>query len=185
MTTSSVPVSTRRTLLRSALSWAVTIGVALGVWWMVTTLGLTVGVVRSGSMEPTFARRDSVLAIGTNIRAPQMNDVVIATPTLGNDVLPPTVHRIVGRVDRGWVTQGDANPSVDPWYLTDSDIQAVVLRSIPTSKLTVSPLMLALVLGVAAMFILWPRSKDPDDTQTDEDAQAAADTPALTPSTGT
>lgn len=186
MTTSSPPVSTSRTLLRSGLSWAVTIGAAAGVWWVVTTLGLTVGVVRSGSMEPTFAPRDSVLAIGTNIRTPQMNDVVIATPTLGKDVLPPTVHRIVGRVDRGWVTQGDANPSIDPWYLTDGDIQAVVLRPIPTSKLAVSPLMLALVLGATAMFILWPRSKDSDeDAQTDEDVQTAADTPSLTPTTGT
>jgi len=69
--------------------------------------------VETGSMEPTLDPGDGFVAIPAELTGgPERNDVVVFTAKKieGGGL---TTHRIVGETDRGYITQGDANPATD------------------------------------------------------------------------
>ena len=66
--------------------------------------------VETGSMEPTIKAGDGFVAIPSAIAGDiGQGDVVIFEATDGS----LTTHRVVGETDRGYITQGDANPFTD------------------------------------------------------------------------
>lgn len=147
---------------KTILSWTITIGACLGMWWCVNTTGTHIGIVKSGSMTPTLNVKDAVIGIGPQIKPPQIGDVIIAQPTLGKEKLPPTVHRIVEKNEKGWITKGDNNPSVDPWYVTENDIDAVMVTTLPLSKITINPGLIGILLTIGAVLYLWPKTNEND-----------------------
>jgi len=74
---------------------------------------ILLGYVETGSMEPALAPGDGFVAVPSAIAGdPKPGDVVTfeAEELQGGGL---TTHRIVGETERGYVTQGDANPFTD------------------------------------------------------------------------
>jgi signal peptidase len=71
------------------------------------------GFVETGSMAPTLAAGDGFIAVPAALAGPvEPGDVVVfRAETVGDGGL--TTHRVVDETDRGYVTQGDANPFTD------------------------------------------------------------------------
>jgi signal peptidase len=69
--------------------------------------------VRTGSMEPTLSPGDGFVAIPSVVAGPpEQGDVVVyRAESLDGGGL--TTHRVVAETDRGYITQGDANPFTD------------------------------------------------------------------------
>jgi signal peptidase len=71
------------------------------------------GFVETGSMEPTLRPGDGFVAVPSAVAGDvQQGDVIVfqAKRLHGGGL---TTHRVVGEVDEGYITQGDANPSTD------------------------------------------------------------------------
>lgn len=105
--------------------------VALVVGQLIGTPVL-IGYVETGSMAPTMAPGDGFVAIPSALAgSPVVGDVVTyrAEELDGGGL---TTHRIVGQTDRGYVTQGDANPFTDQDGeeppVKDAQIVAVALQ---------------------------------------------------------
>lgn len=99
------------------LSW---VGGALLVLFLVSLLAgqvlgqpILLGFVETGSMAPTMDAGDGFVAIPSELADdPEPGDVVVfESREIDGGAL--TTHRIVGETDRGYVTQGDANPASD------------------------------------------------------------------------
>ena len=71
------------------------------------------GYVETGSMEPTLEPGDGFVSLPPEVvGSPSSGDVIVyrAEQVNGGGL---TTHRVVGETDRGYVTQGDANPFTD------------------------------------------------------------------------
>ncbi|EMA32375.1 signal peptidase I [Halobiforma nitratireducens] len=74
---------------------------------------ILLGFVETGSMEPTIETGDGFVAVPSEVTDdPAVGDVVVfdAQEIEGGGL---TTHRVVAETDRGYVTQGDANPFTD------------------------------------------------------------------------
>lgn len=102
--------------MTSVRSRAVTgIVVIVVVLLVASTVGqpLLLSYVRTGSMAPTLDTGDGFVAVPTTVAgAPEEGDVIIyrAQELNGGGL---TTHRVVDVTERGYVTQGDANPFTD------------------------------------------------------------------------
>ncbi|WP_353634755.1 signal peptidase I [Halobacterium sp. NMX12-1] len=105
-------MSVRRALTLGAEAFVVLVVVALLVGQLLGTPVL-LGYVETGSMEPTMEPGDGFVAIPTAVDGDvEVGDVVVfrAEELQGGGL---TTHRVVGETERGYVTQGDANPFTD------------------------------------------------------------------------
>ena len=104
--------------LRRVTEWSVIIAVVGGLLIpaiVALISGAPVGVsyVTSGSMAPTIEAGEGFIAVpGEVIGPPSVGDVVVYDAETLNDGGYVT-HRIVGRIDGGYITAGDANPFTD------------------------------------------------------------------------
>lgn len=146
-----MPARVRRCLGRSvaALTAAAAVGAAAYLW--PTSLGgsETATVVSGRSMLPHLETGDLVLA--RHASTPSVGDVVVFRP----DGLEATViHRIVRREpDGAFLTQGDNNPTPDPWRIDTTEILGVQQARIPhVGGLVLSKLLWLslLTIGLAA-----------------------------------
>lgn len=123
-------------MIRRGLEWGVqgAVVVVLGALLVGQLLGQPVllGFVETGSMEPTIETGDGFVAIPSAIAGdPEVGDVVVfdAEKIEGGEL---TTHRIVAETERGYVTQGDANPFTDQDSdeppVQDGQLVATVLR---------------------------------------------------------
>ncbi|WP_227130678.1 signal peptidase I [Halorubellus salinus] len=102
--------------MTSVRSRAVTgVVVIVVVLLVASTVGqpLLLSYVRTGSMAPTLETGDGFVAVPTTVAgAPEEGDVIIyrAQELNGGGL---TTHRVVDVTERGYVTQGDANPFTD------------------------------------------------------------------------
>jgi len=74
---------------------------------------ILLGYVETGSMQPVLEPGDGFIAIPSDIAgSPDIGDVVVyrAEEIQGGGL---TTHRIVGKTEAGYITQGDANPFPD------------------------------------------------------------------------
>lgn len=74
---------------------------------------LLLGYVETGSMEPTLEPGDGFVSLPPElVGSPSAGDVIVyrAAQVNGGGL---TTHRVVRETDRGYVTQGDANPFTD------------------------------------------------------------------------
>ena len=68
-------------------------------------------VVQSGSMEPTIMTGDlAIIEVDRSPDTATKGDVILFEDPRGR----VTLHRIVGKSERGFITQGDNNHSPDP-----------------------------------------------------------------------
>lgn len=81
-------------------------------------------VVKSGSMEPTF-KAGGVVFINKNAKYDVGDPIAFY---VGSNYV---THRITGVGEGGYITQGDANESEDPWQVTDEMIDGKVVFHIP------------------------------------------------------
>lgn len=102
--------------MTSVRSRAVTgVVVIVVVLLVASTVGqpLLLSYVRTGSMSPTLDTGDGFVAVPTTVAgAPEEGDIIIyrAQELNGGGL---TTHRVVDVTERGYVTQGDANPFTD------------------------------------------------------------------------
>lgn len=80
------------------------------------------------------------------------------------------IHRIIGGNGRtGWRMKGDNRTAPDLWYPTDSDVLGAKLLRIPHAwfvlRLLHMPLVLGLVAGFAAFFVIVFSGDAADDTE--------------------
>lgn len=93
---------------------------------------ILLGFVETGSMEPTLDPGDGFVAIPSAVSGDiETGDVVVfdAQEIEGGGL---TTHRVVDETERGYVTQGDANPFTDQDgeepYVQDGQIVAIALQ---------------------------------------------------------
>ncbi|MFP8956482.1 signal peptidase I [Natrialbaceae archaeon A-CW3] len=140
------------------------IGVGLQVILIVALLAMVVGqllgqpvllgFVETGSMEPTLEAGDGFVAIPSVVASdPEPGDVVVfdAQEIEGGGL---TTHRIVDETDRGYITQGDANPFTDQDSseppVQDAQIVATVAQ--PTGSVLAIPHLGTAVMAVNGGF---------------------------------
>jgi len=169
----------RRSLTRRVLSALVTLLiVGLAVYlWPARFGGSTRLVIVSGqSMEPTYDLGDIVIARdGTDYG---VGDIVVFAVPEGEAKGLLVIHRIVGVDDNGnFATQGDNRESPDQWLLTKDDIVGTPLVHIPKGGLLVRAVqqwyVLAVILGLLAIVLVWPRSSEEDDNDDEDELDPA------------
>lgn len=108
---------------------------------LVLVLALSLGYVlgypvllsyaESGSMEPAIQEGDGFLLVPSQLSDVGVGDVVMfeAEQVHGGDL---TTHRVVAVTDRGYITQGDANPFTDQDTGEPAVTDAQVVGVVPT-----------------------------------------------------
>jgi signal peptidase I len=105
-------------LLRGAAAYVLVVSVAilLAVGVLPRTGWYRTLTVLSGSMRPTFAPGDMVVAAPKPAADLQVGDVLVYSIPIGDHhVESHRVVKILGRNPLEVVTKGDANTSADPW----------------------------------------------------------------------
>ncbi|MDF9717043.1 signal peptidase I [Nocardioides sp. ChNu-153] len=143
-------------------------------------------VVRTGSMEPTIAPGDVVVAqpFGEAEDVPLGKIMIFRNPAL-TDREQLLVHRVVDdRGDGSWTTRGDANPGNDATPVTRDDLRSRAVLLVPfVGKPYVwaaggQPLQLLLLAGwlalTVAAFVVASRRPDADGAAGEGDGEGAA-----------
>lgn len=104
------------------LCTAAAIGVAL---FLLPIWGIRADVVLSGSMEPAL-KTGSIVFTDTGRTLPEIGDII--TYRLGNSYV---THRVIRKTEEGFVTKGDANGAEDSAYVRESQIEGLVIFSVP------------------------------------------------------
>ena len=102
-----------RRLLTIGVEAAVVVVVASLLLGQVLGTPVLLGYVETGSMEPQLEPGDGFVAIPAAVAGDvEEGDVIVfrAEELQGGGL---TTHRVVGETDRGYITQGDANPFTD------------------------------------------------------------------------
>ena len=155
-------------------SWLVILSMlVLGVPgpWGPAHLGVT--LVSGSSMLPTYHSEDLLLRWHTGsypAGTPVVYTVPAGEPGAGLDV----VHRVVSvSPDGTHVTQGDNNPSIDPWRPRAADIRGKVVLRVPDGarwlRIAVSPVLLAVLCGLMVGAAVLSGRRDDDDPDDDND----------------
>ena len=121
-------------------------------------------VVTSDSMEPVLSVGDMIYVKGVAPADIKVGDVITFTPPATYIRGTLVTHRVVGvSYDSNEVyfkTQGDNNPSVDPWTVKSSDVvgvQKAMLPAIGSYFLYMrTPAGLATIGVVLALYLFWP-----------------------------
>lgn len=171
-------------LWRRALSLLFTALIIAGTvyLWPAQLGGETRLVIVSGqSMEPTYDLGDIVVARGGG--TPEVGDTVVFAVPEGTAEGMLVIHRILELDPEGrFITQGDNRETPDQWPLTEADIVGEPLLHIPKGGVVVRFFqqlwVLAIVLGLLAVFLLWPDESDAEsETQSDRESEADAASP--------
>lgn len=146
------------------MGWMVTLvllgaAVALIKWW-----GLSLNIVATDSMTPTYKPTDIVVMVSPERVQPEVGRVaVFETEYLGVHI-PPHVHRIVERTpDQTWLTQGDNNDQPDPWEVRDQGIRGIVIAGFPSWWIR-SPIVIGAAIFLLIVIGFWPRQDHEVDT---------------------
>ena len=121
-------------------------------------------IVTTGSMEPTINVGDLIYVKGVSPSDLIVGDIITFTPP--SDYLrgSTVTHRIISITytedEIYFKTQGDNNPSVDPWTITSSDIvgrQTGILRNVGGFFLWVkTPAGMASLGSILVLYMFWP-----------------------------
>ena len=136
--------------------------IVLATTAMVIVLSLVTGfmqlrVVLTGSMQPSINPGDLIIAASTKIATPEVNKVVLySARDLQGKAVTVWAHRIIdGNEKDGFTLKGDANPNPDIALVPLSDIQSVVLATLPKTGKLFNPLSLALIFsGLIALSLI-------------------------------
>ncbi|MFN7150896.1 MAG: signal peptidase I, partial [Microthrixaceae bacterium] len=164
---------------RVAIALVVAASIAVLLTLALVLAGFRPLVIRSGSMEPTYAIGDVVLVASepaADIRVGQVVTRFDAPQAV--DSLTHRVQAVTRDGDRVHVTtQGDANTSAERWTAPAAEQVGVVVASVPGIGLPLtavrSSTAWAVVVGVAVLAVIAvlfrPRRRRPDDVAADVD----------------
>ena len=149
------------------------IAVAAFAIWPVRLGGATSYIIIKGtSMEPKFHTGDlAVLRAQDSYRTGDIVAYRIPHGNAGGGHL--VIHRIIGRSHGGFLMQGDNRNTPDSWYPKPSDVLGKfrILVPIPGMQFwAFLPWVCCAAIGLAVMWILWPRRPEPDPTTDPEDS---------------
>ena len=148
--------ATARILARTSqfTSWCLLAVLSLSAVMLVTNVAQA-RVVLTDSMSPEIMPGDVVIAVGTNWKNPKVGDVVIYTgKKFDGTPVASFTHRVIGGDQTsGFVVKGDKNESPDVQKPVLSEIEAVMLFTIPSLGLLLTPQSLTLLLFT--FFGLW------------------------------
>jgi signal peptidase I len=135
-------------------SWSLLAVLSLSAVMLVTNIAQA-RVVLTDSMSPEIMPGDVVIAVGTNWKNPKVGDVVIYTgKKFDGTPVASFTHRVIGGDQTsGFVVKGDKNESPDVQKPDLSEIEAVMLFTIPSLGLLLTPQSLTLLLFT--FFGLW------------------------------
>ncbi len=135
-------------------SWSLLAVLSLSAVMLVTNIAQA-RVVLTDSMSPEIMPGDVVIAVGTNWKNPKVGDVVIYTgKKFDGTPVASFTHRVIGGDQTsGFVVKGDKNESPDVQKPVLSEIEAVMLFTIPSLGLLLTPQSLTLLLFT--FFGLW------------------------------
>ena len=170
-------VEKREPIWRRALSLAITAAViALTVFlWPSMLGGQTRLIIVSGhSMEPTYDLRDIVVARDAD--GTEVGDVVVFEVPEGEAEGMLIIHRVLEIDDEGFfITKGDNRTTPDQWQLTEEDIVGKPLAHIPKGGKALGFIqniwVVALLVGLVALFLLWPDANDDEDEEEGDEEQ--------------
>lgn len=118
---------------RAGRFFCTVLAAAGAVFLLLPVWGIRADVVLSGSMEPAL-RTGSIVFTDTENTAPEPGDII--TYRLGNACV---THRVVDKDGDYFITKGDANDGEDASPVKQTQIEGIVLFSVP-------------LLGYAAVF---------------------------------
>lgn len=136
---------------------------ALIVLFSVITGFVQLRVVLSGSMEPSISPGDLIVAASTKIATPDVDKVVLyEARDLQGKAVTVWAHRIIsGSAEEGFTIKGDANPNPDIGTIPVTDIQSVVVATLPLVGRIFNPLSLILIFAglISITFFLQTRRR--------------------------
>lgn len=155
---------TQRTLggVRRVFGWALLVGL-IALLWPATWGGLFgVTIVSGFSMQPAYETDDVVITMRQF--SYDVGDVISYKVPEGQDGAGGRViHRIINKdsntAEPSFTTQGDNNPSVDPWVFTADDVVGEAMLRVPRIGAAFSGsngLLVGAVAGFAVLVVLWP-----------------------------
>jgi signal peptidase len=121
---------------------------------LVTTNVVQAKIVLTESMQPVINPGDLLVSISPRFNTPQVGEVVIYTgKKFDGTVVASFAHRVIGGDEStGYIVKGDANEQADVQRPILSEIEGVVLFSIPKVGLLFNPktmtLFLVFLLGI-------------------------------------
>ena len=137
---------------RLALAGKVSAWIFVGVLLTFSVLNLSgeikSQIVLTGSMIPAINPGDMVVSVSPNRITPEIGDVVVyAGKRLDGSKVASFAHRIIdGDVKTGFVVKGDNNPDADTQRPVLSEIEGVVLFTIPFVGQLLNPQVFVLLL---------------------------------------
>ena len=148
------------------------IAVAAFAIWPVRLGGATSYIIIKGtSMEPKFHTGDlAVLRAQDSYRTGDIVAYRIPHGNAGGGRL--VIHRIIGRSHGGFLMQGDNRDTPDSWYPKPSDVLGKFRILVPLPGMqfwALLPWVCCAAIGLAVMWILWPRRPDPTTDLEDAD----------------
>lgn len=149
----------------------------------ILTSFITFTVVSGTSMLPTYEDKDLVVTVKQMDY--KIGDPIVYQPDALSCETCHVIHRIVdGNGVDGWVTQGDNNPTTDPWRPTNDEVRGVVVAHIQVPDVLhiiyAPQLWWTIFMGILLLFfidmfyIYW--KKHQQDESFDERQEARADT---------
>ena len=178
-------------LWRRFLSIAFTVAVIVFTIYLWPSMlgGQTRLIIVSGqSMEPTYDLRDIVVARDSGDT--EIGDVVVfEVPEGGQGAGSLVIHRVLLVDDEGFfITQGDNRTTPDKWQLTEENIVGKPLAHIPKGGKMLGFIqniwVIAGIVGVVALFMLWPDAEDDEDAEQDEDEEQLVELEPVAPDLG-
>ena len=130
---------------------------ALIILFSLVTGVMQLRVVLTGSMKPAINPGDLIVAASTKIAEPDVDKVVLyGARDLQGKVVTVWAHRIIsGSAEEGFTIKGDANPSPDIGVIPESDIQSVVIATVPYLGRIFNPISLILIFaGVISISLI-------------------------------
>lgn len=85
----------------------------------VRVFGYSYSYVPTGSMEPTIDAGDSIFFKKTSYDSLEVGDIIVYKSAYGETKGLYILHRVVEITQEGLICKGDANPSVDPEFITE------------------------------------------------------------------
>ena len=121
-------------------------------------------IVTTGSMEPSIMVGDLIYVKGVPADELQVGDIITFTPPSDYVRGARVTHRIAEisytKDDIYFRTQGDANPSIDPWTITSGDIigrQSGIVKGLGGFFLWVkTPAGMATLGAILVVYMFWP-----------------------------
>jgi signal peptidase len=122
---------------------------ALVILFSLITGVLQLRVVLTGSMKPAINPGDLIIAASTKIATPEVDKVVLyGARDLQGKVATVWAHRIIsGSVEEGFTIKGDANANADIGTIPVTDIQSVVVATVPHIGRAFNPISLILIFS--------------------------------------